>query len=68
MMAYQIEVIGSIIFHKIGIYSVKKGDRIETCIKFHSENVKCINNSKEPLKGKLISKPKEIKSTLVKDI
>lgn len=35
-----------------GIYAVHKDGKYETCIDFHSENVKTINNSKEPLTGK----------------
>lgn len=32
-----------------GIYSIKTDERYETCIKFHSENLKVVNNSKQPL-------------------
>lgn len=38
-----------------GIYAVLKGDKYETCIDFHSENLKIVNNSKEPLTGKSVS-------------
>ena len=36
----------------VGIYSVKCEDRIYTCIDFHTEDLKTINSSSNPIIGK----------------